>query len=271
MRTARERKNPIIEIAGSDIPTATQVLYHHLTPGEQLTITATDAATQSPNAFRLTFIGWTERDEAKRRAIVRLDAEGFSFYGADRRQPQAIAPGTLALAGTGQTHLPYPVDVMVMMGGIGFGRDYSFDFSGGNGGPIYVANVATIERHAPECGWERPGEEIRTFLGRVEEARIEHTAAHARREARLCGALTVRTLSGSTYELSAADGNGLRTITKVGEGIVRLGWLGRAVLDESLFFECQSPDKPDKSLIVTSPILSISPDPDRVPEESDVR
>ncbi len=194
-----------------------QLMYDEMRLGEILEITALGAETKLPGIIRVQVIYFDDEGDSHIAPIFRfLDAE-ISLFGDNRTEPVKPKKGDLASPGISATHIPHFVMRMVGFGGIGIGRDYSFEYVGGKKEFMYAARIAKIARQGPPKGWRVPKTAVASFKRKVERIRRAEEEHRKEHELMLKKALVIRTAN-STYTLTAADEGGVRDMTRNGEG-----------------------------------------------------
>lgn len=234
-----------------------QIPYTSMKVGEILKIHALDAETGKPRTFRIQVVEFHTEEGGQHYPIFQFLRSRFHFFGKDRRTPTRIRAGSLAGAGISATHVPEFVLSMVGLGGIGLGRDYSFEYVGGTQNFAYAAGIAQIERLPCPDGWEVPSKRLSAYLKSVERIRKQEQERNALREKRLERALVIRTQN-SVYYLSEVDDDGVRTFKREGDEEAKparlIGVYVGGTLEVDILEEGQT--------MHSSRVVSIEPDPD---------
>ncbi|MFA5185442.1 MAG: hypothetical protein WC551_03055 [Patescibacteria group bacterium] len=232
-----------------------QLMYDEMRLGEILEITALGAETKLPGVIRLQVVHIEKEGDGHKAPIFRfLDTE-ISLFGDDRATPVRPKKGDLAGPGISAMHVPNFVLGMLGFGGIGAGRDYSFEYVGGKGNFLYAARIGKIVRHAPPKGWREPKTAVARYKNMVERIRRAEEERQKEHELMLKKALIIRTAN-STYTLTAADEGGVRDMTRNGEGAPQKAKLLAAKVGGPMLADVETTPKNWQAL-QTSTIVSI--------------
>lgn len=242
--------------AGINAIVDSQIKYSDLTIGDRLTIEAVDARTRSHGQLQLQIVGFRPCEKLGPTPIF-CGGGRFALFGDDRRSPVQLRRGTLMLGGLSATHVPEFVLSMVGFGGIGLGRDYSFEYLGGTRRFAYLHALRGFQRRPAPRGWEAPEADVAAYLASVAEIERLADEAHARRAKRLMQAMAVFTAN-STYDLGEADADGKRTLAKRGSDVVHEGQLISLCKGHGMEFDSFTV----KQTMHSSTVERIEPDPD---------
>lgn len=243
-----------------------QARYADLKVGDTLEIFAQDAETHDVGSFRVQVVGFEPlTEDAKRKGLPAAPIfrfmggdRPFHLYGTDRQTPVCLKKGTLAGAGISATHVPEFRLFMVGFGGIGAGRDYSFEYVGAKNEWAFAADIRDIVHHQSPREFRAPVKAVAAFLKRVERIRQETKRREELSAERLKRPLVIRTAN-STYRLTGDD-EGVRVMTKDGD---------TACFKAKLYGACKGGQMNLDVLMngewrqmLSSIIVSIEPDPD---------
>lgn len=231
------------------------LMYDELHLGEILEITALGAETKLPGIIRLQVVNLENEGDGHKAPIFRfLDTE-ISLFGDDRAEPVRPKKGDLAGPGISALHVPHFVMGMLGFGGIGLGRDYSFEYVGGKTDFMYAARIAKIARRPPPKGWREPKTAVARYKSKVERIRRAEEDRRKEHELMLKKALIIRTAN-STYVLTAADAGGVRDMVRNGDGEPQKAKLLAASVGGPMLADVETSPKKWQSL-QTSAIASI--------------
>lgn len=160
------------------------ITYQEMQPGQNLRIYAEDAVTRQQASFNVTVISVRDTDErrATKTATLRFRDGDFNFYdGENINQPLQLQPGTLMENGISGIMVPQTDYRLVYFGGIGLGRDHSFEFIGGEDKSVIAHKVnmidignAPVDFQAPDLSdYFRSIEAVRQKQRQDENKRIE--------------------------------------------------------------------------------------------------
>ncbi|MFA6100319.1 MAG: hypothetical protein WC750_05650 [Patescibacteria group bacterium] len=200
------------------VPVA-KVSYSDMQLGEILKLTALDAGNRGLKTFRIQIVGFVEEKHGLS-PVFRLLGDDFNFFGNDKTTPTRMRKGSLAGAGAAGTLIPQTVFInMVFWGEINLGRDCSFEYVDGREEFVYAAKISCIERWPRPASWREPKTAVARYVRKV--ARLCKQLANKEKAhgEKLKKPLIIRTAN-SVYRLSAAEEEGIRTLTNVGKSIV---------------------------------------------------
>ncbi|MFH0936688.1 MAG: hypothetical protein V1808_00120 [Candidatus Daviesbacteria bacterium] len=136
------------------------ISYKDMQPGQSLTIYAEDAATRRPGSFNLEVLSVRNLDDRRdiMTATLRYREGDFSFYNGENSaaKPVRLKEGTLMENGISGILIPQTDARMAYFGGIGLGRDHSFEYVDGDGKSVIVHRLTTIDIGNPLIDWEQP-------------------------------------------------------------------------------------------------------------------
>lgn len=228
-----------------------QVMYRYMAPGSIIHVTALNSLGLIEGTFRIQVVAVIEVEPGQHKAIFCFKGDNFHFFDG-KNEPVIVSAGTLAESGVSATLYPQMVLFMVMLGGIGIGRDYSFEMVGGENVSVVAHGIKNIMVEEPPANWEAP--DISAFIAQVADIRqtLEEEKA-TYNEFRRQG-LRVRTVN-SVYYFTPADQNfGTRTIRKEG-GESCQGRLIYAEVGKRMEFDNFDNDQ----TVSTSEVLEITP------------
>lgn len=195
-----------------------QVKYSDMQLGEILKITAMDAGWGNPKTFLIQIVGFVEGNY-KRSPIFRFLDDAFNFFGNDKTTPITMRRGDLAGAGIAGMLVPHTMFNMTSLGEIKLGRDYSFEYVGGREEFIYAAKIVRIDCISRPASWREPKTAVARYVKKVARLCLRLAQEKKAQDEKLKRPLIVRTAN-STYRLSAAEEEGIRTLTNVGRSII---------------------------------------------------
>lgn len=236
-----------------------QLMYRDMRVGETLTITARDARTGKSGTFRVRVISL--EDVSDPTPIFEFLEDDFALFGPDHA-PMPIVGGMLAGAGLSAIFVPEFIFSMIGLGGIGIGRDYSFEYIGNTGETWAVWSISGIRRCEMAGNYQPPIEQLTNFLNKREQLKAMEDVARKHRQQRLKRAMTIMTKN-SIYYLSAEEDNGQRTLSREGTPESYQGeLLGSISVASRLNFDIKVGAQAGQT-IETSTITAIDPDPDQ--------
>ena len=129
-----------------------QIMYRDMVPGEIITITAEDAKSGQQKSFQIRIV---ETRPVPGKNLVEATFEfwkgRFNFWLPNKAGTKAIKRGTLMESGLSAWWIPAFQLRLVGFGGIGQGRDYSFDDVSGQYQQIIIAhNISSIVSERPD-------------------------------------------------------------------------------------------------------------------------
>lgn len=156
--------------------------YQEMEPGQTLTIHALDAKTRIPSSFILTVASVRIFDERRqtRTATLQYIEGDFNFYdGNNPNNTTRIEPGTLMENGISANLIPQTDYRLSYFGGIGIGRDHSFEFIGGKDSSVIARGISGIDVGTAPADYQPP--DLAVHLQRVEETREKQLRDEKRR------------------------------------------------------------------------------------------
>lgn len=156
--------------------------YQEMEPGQALTIYARDAKTKELASFTVTVASVRTLDERKQTRTATLQYRGgeFNFYdGTNPNKTVQLEPGALMENGISATLIPQANYTLAYFGGIGLGRDHSFEFIDGEDRSVIVHGVDRIDVVTALVDYQAP--DLVNHLQRVEETRERQMEDEKRR------------------------------------------------------------------------------------------
>ena len=156
--------------------------YTEMQSGQVLTIHAQDAESRQPSQFSLEVLSVREEDPRrhKKTATLRYREGEFTFYDADDPTNKVrLEPGTLMENGVSATLLPQPNMTIVYMGGIGLGRDHSFEYVDGTTKGLITHRLEAIDVVEAPQGYQAP--DISGHLRKIEATKRAQKEAEENR------------------------------------------------------------------------------------------
>ena len=154
---------------------AGEIEYKEMVLGQTIQIVARDAVSAEFSSFTVVPVSIrTPGINPNLTDVTFLYVDGeFNFYNADDpKETVRIEPGTLMEHGLSCVLIPKMDAIFVNLGGIGLGRDYSFEHVGGTNVAIAAKDIETINIGIPPKKFNPP--DLSDYFTKVEESRKSH-------------------------------------------------------------------------------------------------
>lgn len=152
--------------------------------GQLIVIHAVDARTQQLSSFTIQVLSIRNLDgpsNTKAATFQLIDGE-FTFHDANNPNSKTqIVPGTLMENGITATFLPQPNITLAYLGGIGIGRDHSFEFVNGEDRTVVAHQVEMIDIGVPPDNFTPP--DISNHVTRISEVEAQRQEQKKQEEA----------------------------------------------------------------------------------------
>lgn len=174
METGRKHlSQEILRIVDNTFP------YEEMRVGQTLRIWAEDAIERKSSFFNVVVLHTSKNTNGQTSVAFEFVQGDFNFNTDGPLRTRKLKPGTLMKGGISANLVPQPNYKMVYVGGIGIGRDHSFEFVDGETTSIIAHNIEAIEVTEPSRYFQPP--DITDYL---EKARLtEYKQTEARRSA----------------------------------------------------------------------------------------
>ena len=148
------------------------IRYSEMEPGQPITIFAQDAITNEQGSFLLRVISVRDDENHRNKDVTFEYIEGdFNFHvhsNKDQDRTTQLNPGALLETGVTATFVPATDYRMVYMGGIGVGRDHSFEYIDGEDLTVVAHNITALEQGETTPDFKTP--DISEHLEKVRAA-----------------------------------------------------------------------------------------------------
>ncbi|MBI2405672.1 hypothetical protein HYV21_01310 [Candidatus Microgenomates bacterium] len=164
----RHLSSEILSVVDNVLP------YERMKIGQTLRIWAQDARTKQSTFFNIVVLSIRDLEDKQKEATFEYVQGDFSFY--DGENPQRtikLEPGTLMENGVSATLIPQQDMRMAYVGGIGKGRDHSFEFVNGTNQTIIAQAIEGIEVTEPSKYFQQP--DITAHLNKIEATKNKQT------------------------------------------------------------------------------------------------
>ena len=158
--------------------------YDEMQPGQSIAVHAQDAITHKPSSFLLRVVSVRGGGVSGETDVTLQYEEGdFGFYeqtSSGTKKPTKLKPGSMMESGVCAALVPQTDYRMVYLGGIGVGRDQSFEFVEGGDMAVGAHNVTMLEVGDPAPDYSPP--DISDHLSRVQIAQARRNQDQAAQE-----------------------------------------------------------------------------------------
>lgn len=178
--TGREYLSPeILRIVDNTLP------YEQMQIGETLIVWAEDALTRQLTSFTILVVSIRENERGRKSATFEYVGDDFNFFDGENPQKTVkITAGTLMENGVSTTLIPQADYHLSYFGGIGRGRDHSFEFVGGEDHSVIVHKVSRIDVVAAQNNYQAPNY-LSLHLEKMEETKQRQMQDEGKRIAEL--------------------------------------------------------------------------------------
>ncbi len=160
------------------------IRYDDMVPGQSIAVHAQDAVTQQLGSFLLRVVSIRQPNSSSQKDVTFEYVEGdFAFYvqrASGVSTTTRIKPGALMESGVTARFVPQTDYRMVYVGGIGVGRDHSFEYVEGEDSFVVAHDITMLEVGDPAVDFKAP--DISDHLGKVEKAQKRRREDEAVRE-----------------------------------------------------------------------------------------
>ena len=148
------------------------IRYSEMAPGQPITVFAQDAINHEQGSFLLRVISVRDDENHKNKDVTFEYVEGdFNFYvhsSNSQDRTSQLKPGALLETGVTAIFVPATDYRMVYMGGIGVGRDHSFEYIDGEDLTVVAHNITALEQGETTPDFKTP--DISEHLEKVRAA-----------------------------------------------------------------------------------------------------
>lgn len=150
------------------------IRYGEMEPGQSVAVHAQDAVTHEPGSFLLRVISVRatnlgQIDAGKDVTFAYLEGD-FNFHvhgGKGQDRTAQLKPGDLLESGVTAVFVPTTDYRMVYMGGIGVGRDHSFEYINGEDLTVVAHNIIGLDQGQAPADFKAP--DVTAYLEKVRE------------------------------------------------------------------------------------------------------
>lgn len=148
------------------------IRYSEMAPGQPITVFAQDAITYEQGSFLLRVISVRDDEDHRNKDVTFEYVEGdFNFHvhsNNSQDRTTQLKPGALLETGVTATFVPVTDYRMVYMGGIGVGRDHSFEYVDGKDLTVVAHNITMLQQGETAPDFQAP--DISEHLKKVKAA-----------------------------------------------------------------------------------------------------